>query len=207
MGPACCLDYLCYKENKQSKRGKLKLLSRFTLFSMATLIIRVLILDCQKFQICQFLGCFRMTIQLTGMNTWLKSEGAQSVQVTLWLYILVSSSDFGDKVPHREISGGAKNWWSIFSRVDPPVLESCNAGWGREHLWTGWWRGIARNKSDAEQISADEKKQMQSGSQQMRRRWSKLLSAHLSHCWSDAVRESSHLKVLVGKQTFGHHHS
>ena len=44
---------------------------------LATLITRVLILDCQKCQICQFLGCFRMTIQLTGMNSWSRKVVSQ----------------------------------------------------------------------------------------------------------------------------------
>ena len=131
MGPACCLDYLCYKENKQSKRGKLKMLSRFTLFSMAILIIRVLILDCQKCQICQFLGCFRMTIQLTGMNTWLKSEGAQSVQVTLSLckypaVISVTRSPIESFLEEPNTDDWFSEWIHLSSKVTSwtPVFQT-----------------------------------------------------------------------------------
>ena len=38
-GRACCLDYLCYKENKRSQCGQLKMLSHITLFSMVTLVL------------------------------------------------------------------------------------------------------------------------------------------------------------------------
>ena len=88
---------------------------------------------------------------MTEVGRWSVSSGHS-------LIVLVSSSDFGDKVPHRELSGRAKNLWSIFSRVDPLVLESdelklqCRLG---KRALVNWL------------VKKDCQKQMQSRSQQM----------------------------------------